>query len=441
MADIPASKLATAFEQLIMRDYGHCVAPAPYITSSGFGRACDCFLGGGFTSSLPILFTSTPESGKSTAAFQFAANFLKSHTNAVCVYLDVENAAATVDETNVMSRIDTFGIDRSKFLYKPLVTTLEQVFALIESLVNIKKKLEEHSGSEYKVLFIWDSLASTSISKEIQVDDPNSVIGLKARMLTHLLAKYKSMFLMNRVTILVIDQVRANIQIQNPYAPRDEKGVGSFGASHKAATSVNSFQHSVSQWVFLSKREVLNPGDGLGVDGWVLELFTEKNKLAPSNYSVQVVLDKKFGIDPIISEYWFMSNMSKWEVKMTKNKVEKLVYPLAIITEGKSKIVCIFDPITKKLTRKSDKFTERNFYEKYHADKIFKTIFDEACELSVIYRIKVGYFRETINGVKPPEEIIEQASAPEFETFVDETTNETMPVDTETGEILDYPRL
>lgn len=37
------------------------------------------------------------------------------------------------------------------------------------------------------------------------------------------------MFLMNKVTILIIDQIRSNIQIQSQFAPRDEKGVGSFG--------------------------------------------------------------------------------------------------------------------------------------------------------------------------------------------------------------------
>ncbi len=93
---------------------------------------------------------------KSTAAFQFAANFQKAHADSVVIYLDVENAAAAADESNIMSRIETFGIDRSKFLYKPLVVHLEQTFDLIESLVGIKKKLEDATGNEYKVLFIWD---------------------------------------------------------------------------------------------------------------------------------------------------------------------------------------------------------------------------------------------------------------------------------------------
>ena len=245
---IASSKLCQAFDALVKRDYGTCIAPTPYITPSGFGRHTDCFLGGGFTSSIPVLLTSAPECGKSTAAFQFAANFQKANPNSVVVYLDIESAAAAIDEGNISNRIDTFRIDRSKFLYKPLVTSLEQVFELIDALVGIKKKLEEHTGSEYRVLFIWDSLASTALGKELIVSDPNSVIGAKARMLTHLLAKNKAMFLMNKVTLMMIDQVRSNIQIQNPYAPRDEKGVGTFSNNFKSATNVNALQHNLGQF-------------------------------------------------------------------------------------------------------------------------------------------------------------------------------------------------
>jgi RecA/RadA recombinase len=428
-AHIPAEKLASAFEALIARDFGQTIAPPPYITPSNFGRHVDAFLGGGFTSSIPILFTSTPESGKSTAAFQFAANFQRHNENSVVVYLDIENAAAANDESSIASRIDTFQIDRSKFLYKPLVAHLEQVFEIIDSLVAIKKKLEENTGSEYRILFIWDSLAGTPLAKETQVDDPNQVIGLKARILTHQLAKYKSTLLMNKVTLLIIDQIRSNIQIQNPYAPREEKGVGGFGQSFKAATNVNALQHAIGQWIFLSKREVLNPMIDLGVDGWSLELSTEKNKLAPSQYSVTVVLDKKYGIDPIISEYWFMGNMSRWEVKMTKNTVSKLVYPLAVSVEGRSKVISVFDPKTKQVIKKSEKFTEKNFYEKYYSDPKFKELFDEAVEASVNYRIRVGYFREEIDGFSAPIELDDTLPTQEL---IDEIPQEELINYTET---------
>ena len=194
----------------------------------------------------------------------------------------------------------------------------------------------------------------------------------------------------------------------------------------------------------MSKREVLYPGSGLGVDGWILELITEKNKLAPSNYSVQVVLDKKFGINPTMSEYWFMSNMSKWEVKVTGKKEEKLTYPLSVTTEGKSKVLNIFDPHTKKVIKKSEKFTEGKLYEKYHTDPNFKIIFDEAVEAAVTYRIKVGYFREIINNVEaatPVEDIPAEAIASNIDDIIPNNIEEESvyippdAIDMTTGEI------
>ncbi len=154
---LEAQKLTKAFDSILQKNYGANIAPSPYISNSGLGRHTDALLGGGFTSSLPILFTSSPESGKSTLAFQFSASFMKMHQNAVVVYLDIENAAsANCINDAITGRIEVFGIDKSKFLYKPLVITLEAVFQLIEELVEIKKKLEGHTKNEYKILFIWD---------------------------------------------------------------------------------------------------------------------------------------------------------------------------------------------------------------------------------------------------------------------------------------------
>lgn len=261
-------KLAAAFDKILKTNYGHCIAPEPYISKSGFGRHIDAFLGGGFTSSLPILFSSSPESGKSTAAFQFAKSFQVNNPNSVVVYLDVENAASASDVNSAITgRIEVFGIDKAKFLYKPLVVTLEQVFQVIEELVELKKKLENATGNEYRLLFIWDSLAATPLNKETIVDDPNQVIGLRARLLTHLLNKHKSMFLMNKVTLVIIDQVRSNIQITSQFAPKDEKGVGTFSSNYKAASNINALQHAVSQWIFFSKGKNLYPNDGLALDG------------------------------------------------------------------------------------------------------------------------------------------------------------------------------
>jgi hypothetical protein len=184
---------------------------------------------------------------------------------------------------------------------------------------------------------------------------------------------------------------------------------------------------------------------------WVLELTTEKNKLAPSNYSIQVVLDKKFGINPVMSEYWFMANMSRWEIKVTGKKEEKLTYPLSVVTEGRSKVLVIYDPHTKKVIKKSDKFTEGKLYEKYCTDTAFRAIFNEAVDAAVTYRVRVGYFREIINNVEaatPVEDIPATVLASNIDDIIPpEEVEQEAPyippesIDMTSGEIIDsqYP--
>jgi hypothetical protein len=124
-----------------------------------------------------------------------------------------------------------------------------------------------------------------------------------------------------------------------------------------------------------------------------------------------------------------MGNMSRWEVKMTKNTVSKLVYPLAVSVEGRSKVISVFDPKTKQVIKKSEKFTEKNFYEKYYSDPKFKELFDEAVEASVNYRIRVGYFREEIDGFSAPIELDDTLPTQEL---IDEIPQEELINYTET---------
>jgi hypothetical protein len=104
-------------------------------------------------------------------------------------------------------------------------------------------------------------------SKDASAEDPKEVIGYKARELTHNLAKYKSHISMERVSFIIIDQVRSNIQIDSPWIKAtNEKSVGTFG-NYKSATSVSAFQHNIRQWIFLSRGPTLKPSEPINVDG------------------------------------------------------------------------------------------------------------------------------------------------------------------------------
>lgn len=396
--------LKLAFDRLLEKEYGGAIAPDPYLTQFGV-RTIDAILGGGLSSSTPVSISSTPETGKSTFCFQFCKSFLTQHPNSVAVYLDIEtSAASSSDEGN--TRIAIFNIDQDRIMYRPMVLDLKQTFSLIEMLVQTKQKLEDKKGQEVKVLFIIDSLAGLGSSKDVSADDPNQIIGLKARELTHLLSKYKPLIALNRITIIFIDQVRAKIKITSPYAVAEEKSTGTFN-NFQSATNTFAFHHALRQWLYLSQGTFLKPNDSFGIDGWELHVKTEKNKLAPSKISVNCVFDKRNGIIPILSEYLFMRDMTKTEKSYTKNNAKKLEYPLLVHTEGHSKFLEVLNPETGELI-KSDKFKEKDLIDKYNQDSEFKQLFDYALNISIDERIYKGMFRQNLKSkISNSESIVE----------------------------------
>ena len=384
------SQLKSAFDKLLQYKYGNCIAPPPVVTPFNI-RHLDAVLGGGLSSSSPVVFSSTPETGKSTLAFQFASIFQKIHRNSVVMYLDVEGASNIENSIYFENRIQTFNIDESRFSYCPNVMDLQQVFTSIDEMIKLKYGYEEKVKSknkdfEMRVLIIWDSIAATPSSKDIKSEDVNETIGFKARELTFLINKYKQSLMMNKINFLIIDQVRSNIKITNPYAVKDEASVGDFN-NFKSATNVSALHHAVKQWLYLSKGTRLSPNDSLGIDGYEMNVQLEKNKLAPSGVSVPLIFDKKYGVHPLFSEYIFLSKMTKTEIKLTGKNESKLPYPLVVFSDGRSKIIKVIDPINNTVIKESGKFTERKLQEKYNTEDEFKKTFDLAMKFSIEERI------------------------------------------------------
>ncbi len=392
------SRLKSKFDEILQKNYGNFIAPPPIVTPFNV-RHLDAILGGGLSSSSPVVFSSTPETGKSTIAFQYASIFQKMHKNSVIMYLDVEGASNIENSIYFENRMKTFNIDESRFSYCPNVMDLSQVFTSINEMVKLKHEFEtaiknskktdsnrDYSDFEMRILIVWDSIAATPSSKDIKAEEVNDTIGYKARELTFLINKYKQMLMMQKINLLIIDQVRSNIKITSPFAKQDEKSVGDFN-NYKSATNIAALQHAVKQWLYLSKGANITPNDSMGIDGYEINIQLEKNKLAPSGISIPIVFDKKTGIQPLFSEFLFLSQMTKTEIKYTKKTESKLPYPLAVSTEGRSKVIKVFDPSSGNVIRESGKFTERKLLEKYSTDEEFKKTFDLAMKFSVEERI------------------------------------------------------
>jgi len=379
--------LGEKLDEFLMMKYGDYVPPKPILTPTGI-RHLDAILGGGISSSAPVMITSTPETGKSTFAFQFSKVFQTIHPNSIIVYIDVEGSGDAAEVSPFqLSRLETFGLNNKRFMYKHLKMDLDKVFELINDMIEAKIKFEQSANKSINLMFVWDSLAATQDKRIHESDSPNQMIGKKAMTLTFLLNKNKYFYAFHRVTFLIIDQVRAHFKIDQ-YSP-SEKSVGIF-KDYKAATSVMSLQHIIGQWIYLSKKGIILPGkDGIDVSGWYLDIITEKNKYISSSVGVTCVFDKIRGIDKFWSEYYFLSHLTAVEEKMGEQNIG---FPLVIKTSGPMSYIEIPNLET------GEKFISEKFYrtrakQLYEENEEFQKIFDYAVDISVRKRITEGIFR------------------------------------------------
>lgn len=425
--------LGNAFDAVIKKDYGNLIAPSPIVTPLNITHL-DALLGGGIVSSGPVLISSTPETGKSTVAFQLSKIFQDVYENGIVVYLDIEGSGNVTENTQFrLNRVDSFGLDKSRFKYEPAVLNLLEVFNLLETLIEIKKQAEDKIGKEFYLLVIWDSIASTPSSKTEEVEAPEKMIGHKARQLSFCIDKYNPMLKFNRVTFVGIDQVRANISIDGPYVPK-EKSVGIF-KDMKAATNIYSLQHNVQQWIFLSKKKDITLADNLDIDGWFMDIYTEKNKLAKSKHWVTCVFDKTYGLDKFWSEYTFLSQQLPGEKKIYGNK--KMPFPLLIGTSGAYSQLNVFDPSDSNVNYASPKFYKKDAKKKYQTDEEFRQWFDYAVQISVYYRIIKGLFQ--VKEAEAVDNIEHDTTNMEVQEHIDENTGEVTYYNTATGEAVESP--
>jgi archaellum biogenesis ATPase FlaH len=407
--------LGDAFGQIIKRDFGQYVAPPPLVTPTNI-IPLDYLLGGGIVSSKPVMLSSTPETGKSTFCFQFSKAFLQKHDNGVVVYLDIEGAGniTQTDDDSIsatISRIDSFGLNDNSFQYQPVILTIAGVFDLLEKLASIKQAFEEKLKKEFCIMVIWDSLSATRSSKTDSVEDVNSQIGFKARELTFKLEKFSPLISFKRITFLVVDQVRANLKIalDGPYKPT-EKSVGNFN-DYRAATSINSLNHLTGQWLYFSKKKNITVADGMGIDGWEVNVTTEKNKYAPSQYTITCIFDKINGFDKFWSEYRFMSEMCPSENKIYKKSEKNLTYPLTIRKSGPQvKLVVFEEKSPDSIIFESKTMYRKDMKDFYNTNDEFQQWFDYAVEISSKNRIVGGLFKCQSTNFIDDDDIVDETA-------------------------------
>ena len=414
-ATIEAMQSISIFMQ---EKFGSFQPPSPFITEFGI-RHLDAIIGGGFSSQSTICLTSTPESGKSTIAYQFCKRFLDTYKSGLVIFLDVENVGGDSENNHSRTRAELYGLNKTgRFYYEKGVYDRITVFDPINEFIEKIKDINNKTGGNIRLLVVLDSIASLPPAGIDDKEKTASLTGQKSAQIQLTLDKLKAPIALNNVTFLVIDQVRSNMKMEGKYAPAEEKTVGSFG-NMKSATASTSFHHRVGQWLMLSKREEIPLSEELGIDGWKINIFTEKNKSAPSKFQVTCIFDKIHGLDKFWSEYEFLSNWTPTEHRLFNNqkKTIKPFMPLCIETSGAYSRLNIINP-DGELDDKGNLVpiyqSPKGFYKKnakvmYDSDPEFKKWFDFAVEYSIEKRIYEGLFRvkkETEEILKSLEEEI-----------------------------------
>lgn len=189
--------------EVIEKTYGlHTISPTTVdVVSTGsilLNRALGC---GGYALGKIIELQGAESSGKSTAVMHAIAEFQKKFPDKKVALFDYENSF-DIDYATAL------GVDINKvIIYQP--DNLEQGLNMIIELVK----------NDLVSLVCLDSHTSALPKKIIEGEIGDATIGLAARMYSIFLAKLKGLCEKNKITLIAISQLRANIGVM--YGPSE----------------------------------------------------------------------------------------------------------------------------------------------------------------------------------------------------------------------------
>lgn len=385
--------LVKSMDEVIEKEYGHLVQDDLTLLSFGI-KPLDTLLGGGLLFGMPTMITGSGEIGKTTIAWQLIKRLQVEYPLSIAFYIDTEGAAKIENERlGIKSRPKLLNIDESKLIYKSICLTLEETFELIKKEIKKKVEIDKKIGKKIPFFIVWDSISDTPPGKVYEVDDPNKLVGLRARLIQFFLDQIKKDLRLSNTMLFMIDQVRSNIQdSMTLYRKTEKPSVGIFN-DLRSATQSKAAEHKIRQWLFLSQGgKIFDLPD---IDGWYITVYTEKCKLAPSKYALKCVFDKRYGIDKFWTEFEFLSNYTPTEeliIKKTSGSLQKefidSIPEFAIKQVGGGRLeLSVYDSKEDKEYKYSKTFYKREAKKLYEEDEEFKFVFDKAVDIHVRDRI------------------------------------------------------
>ena len=234
----------------------------------------DAILGGGFAVGALNIIVGQPGSGKSMLAMQTLGQGQRQYNGKLIGgFLDAEESTTTL-------RLSNLGVRFPKL--KPYVDiTVEKVFKFIEGLCVFK---EQKKIVDTPSCVVWDSIANTLSQKERETDDPNTVIGYKARLLSILVPKYVAKCAQHNICLLAVNQLRDVLALGQFAPPKDLK----FMSATKDMPGGNVLKFNAFQLVEMKVKTAISEkgaekSDNYGFEGVIVTMKCVKNKLFPPN--------------------------------------------------------------------------------------------------------------------------------------------------------------
>lgn len=331
----------------------------------------DTILGGGITVGTMTMIAGTPGAGKSMLAAQIAANAQKSYKDLLLIYLDSE-------EVTTQQRLISLGVVNPPIKPRNNVT-LEDFFRAIEVLCLFKEKT---NTIEIPSMVILDSLANTQTQKEREIDDPNAIIGYRARLLSCILPKYISKINKYKISVIVVNQLRDQLKM-GQFAPRADL---KFVSSHKVIPGGNSVHYNSS----------------LTLEMYVKSSLDDKFPFSGINVAVKAVKNKNFAPNiPIELIGDFVSGFSNFWTNY------KLLVDFGRIKTGAWNFLQVLP---------SKKFRTKDAEKILHEDEEFKEVFQKETS-SVLEHIRKKYQAQSFHGIQSSPEVVEGGGKEEEEAI------------------------
>jgi len=262
----------------------------------------DAILGGGFAVGALNIIVGQPGSGKTMLATQTLGQGQRQYGGKLIGgFLDSEEATTTL-------RLSNLGVRFPKL--KPYVDiTVEKVFKFIEGLCVFK---EQKKILPTPSVVVWDSIANTLSQKERETDDPNSVIGYKARLLSILVPKYVAKCAQHNICLLAVNQLRDVLAIGQFAPPKDLK----FMSATKDMPGGNVLKFNAFQLVEMKIKTAISEkgsekSDNYGFEGVIVTMKCVKNKLFPPNVEIPVVGSFTTGFSNFWTNYNFLKQTKR----------------------------------------------------------------------------------------------------------------------------------